>query len=69
MNYTDVQSGDMVTRTYENGAIVEFASIEHPITPIPQPIQPSNQEINDNLLTIIDIQLTTYEDMLAKGTV
>lgn len=43
-----------------------WGSLINPDAPKPEP---TNKEINDNLLTIIDIQLTTYEDMMAKGTV
>ena len=34
--------------------------------PIPEP---TNQELSDNQLILMDVLLTMYEDMLAKGTV
>lgn len=45
MEYTDVRNGDMITRTYENGVVVEFASGENPTVIPPQVYEPTNAEV------------------------
>ena len=47
------------------GAIVWGALI----VPIIVLKQPTNQELYDNQITLMDVLATTYEDMAAKGTV
>jgi len=46
----------------ENGVIVEHLELK----PV---LEPTNKELNDNQLILMDVLGTMYEDMLAKGTV
>lgn len=55
MNFTDVRNEDVVTRTYENGAVVEFMDVETPITPILPIPQPTNQQIMDSQNTMLNV--------------
>ena len=65
-----LQPNDIVTDLGEMGQIQQVdGSFVTPAPPTPQPVQPTNKEVVDNQLILIDIMLTTYEDMLAKGTV
>ena len=38
------------------------------IIPNASPVQPTNKELNDNQLTIMDVLATFYDAMTAKGT-
>lgn len=63
------ESGIIIREHWVNGVVV--GKEEFPISiiiPI-QPIQPTNQELSDNQLILMDVLATMYEDMLAKGTV
>lgn len=66
-----LQPNDIVTDLGDIGMIQQLdGSFIDDTTPIvPQPVQPTNKEIADNQLILMDIALTVYEDMLTKGTV
>ena len=48
-----------------SGAIV-WGSL---IVPITVPVQPTNKELSDNQITLMDVLATMYEGMIMKGTV
>ena len=63
--------GDIVTELGDMGQIqqVDGSFVNDPTPIIPQLTQPTNQELSDNQLILMDVLATMYEDMLAKGMV
>ena len=66
-----LQLGEIISDIGETGQIQQLdGSFINDTTPvIPPIIQPTNQEINDNQMTIMDVLATLYEAMTLKGTV
>lgn len=66
-----LQPNDIATELGEIGQIQQLdgSFINDPTSIIPPIVQSTNLEISDTLLIIMDVLATTYEDMLAKGTV
>lgn len=57
---------DYLWRKYENGkwSAGKFEPVPEPVTP-----EPTNAEIMENQIVLMDVIATMYEEMLAKGTV
>lgn len=57
---------DYLWKKYENGnwSAGKFEPVPEPVTP-----EPTNTEIMDNQMVLMDVIATMYEDMLAKGMV
>jgi len=70
-NTYTLQPNDIKTELGEIGQIQQLdGSFINDTTPIiSQQIQPTNQEILDNQLVLMDVLATLYEGMAAKGTV
>jgi hypothetical protein len=65
MDYTETTDNGIVTRTYSNGATVVYANapiVDIPVAPTAP--QPTNQEINDNLNTLLDAITDVYIQQL-----
>jgi len=70
VGYT-LQNGEIESELGELGQIMQSdGSFVDDTTPIvPQPPQPTLQELAENQLILMDVLATMYEDMLMKGTV
>lgn len=69
MQYVETTEDGYVVRRYDNGVITKtLISVESeaPAEIIPQP---TNQEVMDNQMIIMEVLATIYEDMLMKGMV
>jgi hypothetical protein len=66
-----LQANDIETGLGEMGQIQQLdGSFINDTTLIIPPVkEPTNKELQDNQLILMDVLATMYEDMLAKGTV
>jgi len=55
MTFTETTKDGTITRTYENGATVEFPVSQEIVIPLTEIPQPTNQEMNNNINTIMNV--------------